>query len=109
MACSSVGSLQSTATTSNSARVLFTLLVASVGLGIVYQFVGTMPGVWLPKTLDQVREQVDMLRALQTTEPMRVLAIFVAIYLVKQTFAIPGSFLLVSPCSMMKRTRLTMV
>ncbi|RKP09998.1 hypothetical protein THASP1DRAFT_11324, partial [Thamnocephalis sphaerospora] len=48
----------------------------------------------LPTTLDEVKEQARILHALQQTEPNHVLAAFVAIYLFKQTFAIPGSFLL---------------
>ncbi|KAI9593138.1 hypothetical protein BDF19DRAFT_449598 [Syncephalis fuscata] len=81
-------------THNNTMRALFIGLVAVAGAALTYRLITTLPGFHLPATLEEVKEQAHILHQLQTNEPAHVMAAFIAIYLFKQTFAIPGSFLL---------------
>jgi hypothetical protein len=81
--------------TGSFGRLLIIGAVALSSAALVYRLIATIPGFQLPGTLDEVKEQARILRQLQHDEPGHVMTAFVAIYLFKQTFAIPGSFLLV--------------
>lgn len=53
-----------------------------------------------PKTLEELKQYADILLVHAEDHPGYVITLFVSAYLFKQTFAIPGSFFLVSVPSM---------
>ncbi|KAI8056957.1 hypothetical protein BDF22DRAFT_740468 [Syncephalis plumigaleata] len=80
-----------TATSTGSfGRILLIGAIALSSAALVYRLLATIPGSRLPSTLDEVKEQASILRQLQHDEPGHVMAAFIAIYLFKQTFAIPA-------------------
>ena len=59
----------------------------------------TSPPLSFPYNLDQLRSLASQLQQLKTDHYGRLLCVFAAAYLYKQTFAIPGSVFLVSESS----------
>ena len=56
------------------------------------------PSLSFPSNLDQLRSLASQLERLREEQYDRVLCVFAAAYLYKQTFAIPGSVFLVCVC-----------